>query len=100
MRRAENAIPILRRSDLGALGEMLVDLHQWMASFDGRSLVELDYGELCSFMTWDEMDDDRSADEVQGALDALSRHESARAAQAYQDVLTRWAEIRSRELFN
>jgi len=100
MRRAENAIPILRRSDLGALGEMLVELHQWMASFDARSLVELDYGELCSFLTWDEMDDDRSAAEVQGALDALSRHESAHAAQMYQDVLTRWAEIRSRELFN
>ena len=46
------------------------------------------------------MDDDRSAAEVQGALDALSRHESTHAAQMYQDVLTRWAEIRSRELFN
>jgi hypothetical protein len=100
MRRAENAIPILRRSDLGAIGEMLVDLHQWMASFDARSLVELDYGGLCSFLTWDEMDDDRSVAEVQDALDALSRHEGAHAAQMYQDVLTRWAEIRSRELFN
>jgi hypothetical protein len=100
MRRAENAIPILRRSDLGAIGEMLVDLHQWMASFDARSLVELDYGGLCSFLTWDEMDDDRSVAEVQSALDALSRHEGAHAAQMYQDVLTRWAEIRSRELFN
>lgn len=100
MRRAENAIPILRRSDLGAIGEMLVDLHQWMASFDARSLVELDYGGLCSFLTWDEMDDDRSVADVQDALDALSRHEGAHAAQMYQDVLTRWAEIRSRELFN
>jgi len=100
MRRAENAIPILRKSDLGAIGEMLVDLHQWMASFDARSLLELDYGELCGFLTWDEMDDDRSAADVQDALDALSRHETAHAAQVYQDVLTRWAEIRSRELFN
>jgi hypothetical protein len=100
MRRAEDAIPVLRRSDLGAIGEMLVDLHQWMASFDARSMLELDYGELCGFLTWDEMDDDRSAAEVQDALDALSRHEAAHAAQVYQDVLSRWAEIRSRELFN
>src|SRR5262249_45134913 len=50
MRRAEDAIPVLRRSDLGPIGELLLDLHQWMAGFDGRSLIELDYGELCDFM--------------------------------------------------
>ena len=61
MRRAENAIPILRRSDLGQLGELLVDLHQWIAAFDPRSIVELDYGELSDLMSWDEMDDDHSA---------------------------------------
>ena len=37
MRRAQNAIPILRRSDLGPIGELLIDLHQWMAAFDPRS---------------------------------------------------------------
>ena len=50
MRRAENAIPILRRSDLGQLGELLVDLHQWIAAFDPRSILELDYGELCDLI--------------------------------------------------
>jgi hypothetical protein len=100
MRRAQNAIPILRRSDLGPIGELLVDLHQWMASFDPRSLVELDYGGLCDFLTWDELDDDHSAAEVQAALDALATHEVARAADAYQDVLARWADVRSRELYN
>ena len=100
MRRAGDAIPVLRRSDLGPIGELVVDLHQWIASFDPRSLVELDYGELCDFLTWDELDDDHSAAEVQLALDALGRHEYAQAAETYQGVIGRWAEIRSREVFN
>ena len=100
MRRAENAIPVLRRSDLGPIGELLVDLHQWMAVFDRRSLVELDYGELCDFLTWDELDDDHSAADVAAALEALERHEYPAAADVYQGVLTRWAEVRSHELMN
>jgi hypothetical protein len=100
MRRAENAIPVLRRTDLGPIGELLVDLHQWMAVFDHRSILELDYGELCDFLTWDELDDDHSAADLAGALAALERHEYPVAAETYQGVLTRWAEVRSRELMN
>ena len=100
MRRVENAMPILRRSDLGPLGELLVDLHQWIAAFDPRSFVELDYGELSDLMSWDEMDDDHSAEQIQYALDALAKHEASESADAYQSVLVRWAEFRSRELFS
>lgn len=100
MRRAENAIPVLRRSDLGPIAEHLLDLHQWMAGFDPRSIVQLDYGDLCDFMTWDELDDDRSVADVQAALDALGVHEYAAAADVYQGVLGRWDEVRSRELLN
>ena len=46
MRRAEDAVPVLRRSDLGPIGELILDLHQWLAAFDPRSMLELDYGEL------------------------------------------------------
>jgi hypothetical protein len=100
MRRAEIAIPTLRRSDLGQLGELLVDLHQWIAAFDARSIVELDYGGLSDLMSWDEMDDDHSAEQIQRALDALAKHEPRESADAYQSVLVRWAEFRSREMFN
>jgi hypothetical protein len=100
MRRAEDAIPVLRRSDLGPIGELLLDLHQWMAAFDGRSLIELDYGELCDFMTWDELDDDHSAADLREALDALEKQEYGRSADVYQGVLGRWAEVRSREIMN
>lgn len=100
MRRIENVMQPLRRSDMAQLGELLVDLHQWIATFDPRSIVELDYGELSDLMSWDEMDDDHSAEQMQRALDALAKHEPAESAEVYQSVLVRWAEFRSRELLN
>ena len=100
MRRIENVMPTLRRSDFAQLGELLVDLHQWLIAFDPRSIVELDYGGLSDLMSWDEMDDDHSAEQIQRALDALARHESAESAEVYQSLLVRWMEFRNREQFN
>ena len=100
MRRAERAVPVLRRTDLGPISELILDLHQWLTIFDPASLLELDYATLCDFMTWDELDDDRSSRDLHEALDALEREEYPRSADIYQGVLTRWAEIRSREIMN
>lgn len=100
LRRAGQTIPLLRRSDLGPIGDLLMDLHEWIALFDVRSLVELDYGGLCDFLTWDELDDDRSVRDLGLALEALTRHEFPRSAEIYQGVLAHWAEIRGHELLN
>jgi hypothetical protein len=100
MRRAERAVPILRRTDLGPISELILDLHQWLTVFDPGSVLELDYATLCDFMGWDELDDDRSSRELHDALDALEREEYPRSADIYQGVLTRWAEVRSREIMN
>jgi hypothetical protein len=100
LRRAGQTIPLLRRSDLGPIGDLLMDLHEWIALFDVRSLVELDYGGLCDFLTWDELDDDRSVRDLGLALEALARHEFPRSAEIYQGVLSHWAEIRGHELLN
>src|SRR5438128_8043948 len=70
IRRAEHAVPVLRKTDLGPISDLIVDIHQWLSVFDHLSLLELDYGGLCESMTWDELDDDHSARDVQGALDA------------------------------
>ena len=74
--------------------------NQWMAAFDPSSLLELDYADLCDLLTWDELDDDHSARDIHEALDALDQGEYPRSADVYQGVLTRWAEVRSRELLN
>ena len=100
MRRAEDAVPALRRADLGPISEYILDLHQWMATFDHQSILELDYASLSDLMTWDELDDDRSVRDIHEALTALQRYDYSPAADIYQGVLGRWAEIRSREILN
>jgi hypothetical protein len=100
LRRAEQAIPVLRHADLGPISELILDLHQWMISFDHLSLLELDYGSLCDLLTWDELDDDRSVRELHEALEALEAGEYVRSADIYQGVLGRWAEVRGRETLN
>ena len=87
MRRAENAIPALRRSELGPISELIVDLHQWMAVFDPGSILELDYGDLSGLMSFEELDQDHSARDIHQALDALNHHEYLRSADIYQGVL-------------
>jgi hypothetical protein len=100
LRRAEKAIPTLRGSDLGPVAELIVELHRWLGSFDPRSLVALDYDGLCDLLTWDELDDDHSARDVQEALRALSSEELTRSAELYQSVISRWAEMRAHESTN
>jgi hypothetical protein len=100
MRRAEDAVRPLRRSELGPISDLIVDLHQWMANFEPSSVLELDYAELCDFLTWDELDDDHSVRDIREALEALEREEFPQAADVYQGVLSRWAEVRGREIMN
>ncbi|HZP89367.1 MAG TPA: hypothetical protein VFC04_00030 [Actinomycetota bacterium] len=100
MTRAERAVPALRRADLGAVAEPIVELYEWLSAFDPRSIVELDYGALCDLLSWDELDDDHSARDVQEALRALSSEGLARSADLYQSVISRWAEVRAREGMN
>jgi hypothetical protein len=100
LRRAERAIPVLRKTDLGPLATVIVELVEWLSAFDPRSLLELDYGALARFMTWDELDDDHSVREVNDAIRALGTDEFSQAAEAYQGVVARWAELRGHENLN
>lgn len=100
MRRAERAIPALRKTDLAPVADVIVELYEWLSMFDPKAIVELDYGGLCDVMTWDELDDDRSARDVQDAITALSSDELPRSAELYQSVVSRWAEVRGHESSN
>jgi len=99
-KRVEGALGVLRRSDLAPLVDLVGDLARWLAAFDPRSIAELDYGSVSGLFTWDELDNDHSAREVQDAVDALGSGDVARSAEVYQTVATRWAEVRSHESLN
>src|SRR4029450_12212927 len=97
LRRAEDPVPVPRQSELGPIGELVLEMHQWLALFDPGSILELDYGGLCGMLTWDEMDDDHSARDIHDALKALGDKEFPRSADLYQSVLVRAAELRGHE---
>jgi hypothetical protein len=99
-KRVESALGALRRSELAPLVELVGDLGRWLAAFDPRSIVELDYSSVSALFSWDELDNDHSAREVQEAVEALGTGDVARSAEVYQTVATRWAEVRSHESLN
>jgi hypothetical protein len=100
-RRASRAAAILRRAGMHPVARLVRDLHDWLGSFDARSAVELDYGEVAGMFTWDELDDDHSVAGVSEVVEALARAGgSETAAELYRSIAARWAETRSRETLN
>ncbi len=91
---------MLRHSELAPLSEVVRELAEWLSAFDRRSALELDYASVSGMFTWDELDDDRSARDIQEAIDALEKGDLPRAAELYQGVAQHWAEVRSRESLN
>lgn len=99
-RRLDWSIAVVARTDLEPLAEMLRDLSRWLANFDRHSILELDYASLSRLFTWDELDNDRSARDINEAIDALGGGEVSRSADLYQAVAGKWAEVRSHESMN
>jgi hypothetical protein len=100
-RRALRAASVLRRVGLEPVSGVVGEMAEWLSMFDRRSMLELDYGTLSSLFTWDELDDDHSAAEIQAAIDALEGSGGMPAAgELYQAVAGRWAETRARESLN
>jgi hypothetical protein len=100
-RRAERALQLVRRSELAPVAELVKELVQWLSSFHLESMVELDYAEVSSLFTWDELDNDHSGREIQEAIEAVRQVRGmSRAVDLYQAVAARWAEARSRESLN
>jgi hypothetical protein len=98
--RAARAVKVLGAGDLEGVASIIQDLDEWLSRFDRRSAVELDYGGLADHFGWNELEEDRSAAEIQGAVEALESGNQARAGELYQAVAERWAEARIRESLN
>ncbi|HEX2031298.1 MAG TPA: hypothetical protein VHL78_07850 [Actinomycetota bacterium] len=98
--RAGRAVRVLKGGDLDDVVSIVEDLDEWLSRFARPSAVELDYGGLSDHFGWNELEEDRSAEEIQAALDALEAGDNERAAELYQAVAGRWAEARIRESLN
>jgi len=98
--RAERALEILRDNELELVADLVEDMVAWLMVFDPRSAVELDYGDISALLPLSELEEDHSARELQGALDALAEGDVDRAGDLYQLVASRWAEAKTRESLN
>ena len=99
-RRAEWAVRLLERAELGPVAAMVAELDQWLSSFDASAAVELDYGAVADPAGWNDLDDDHSAGEIREALEALEAGDLERSGELYRTVAGRWAEARIRESLN
>jgi hypothetical protein len=99
--RAVRAVQEMRRSELEPIVPLVRELVDWLSGHHPRSAVELDYGTISGLFAWDELDDDRSARDIQQAIRALSGPGGiTRAGELYQGVATRWAEAKGRLTLN
>lgn len=98
--RAERALEVLRDNELELVADLVEDMVAWLMVFDPRSGVELDYGDISALLPLSELEEDHSARELQGALDALAEGDVDRAGDLYQLVASRWAEAKTRESLN
>lgn len=98
--RAERAGRALAAADMGEISSVVQDLEEWLSRFDAGAAVELDYGGLAGLFSWNELDEDHSAGEIQEAVEALDRGDLMQAGELYQAVAERWAEAKIRESLN
>jgi hypothetical protein len=77
----------------------LTDVGRWLEEFHPRSVLELDYDVLAA-LGGGLLVDDRSVAEVATALAALSAGDEETAATAYDQLVTRWSDVRTLEHAN
>jgi hypothetical protein len=98
--RAQRAATVLEAGDLRPVAAMVYELDDWLSCFGSDAAVELDYGDVATSSSWNDLDEDHSAREVQESIDALEAGELERAGEVYRAVAGRWAEAKIRESLN
>jgi hypothetical protein len=98
--RARRATRALDGGGLDAVAEVIRDMEDWLGGFGREAAIELDYGDVAAGASWNDLEGDHSAGEIQEAVDALEAGDLERAGELYQAVAGRWAEAKLRESLN
>lgn len=93
--RVIRALRVLKHAVLppGVSG-MIFEFGEWLASFDARALLELDYASVSRLFTDDELADDRTAADLAASIQALSHGDVETATHHYTRAGARWAAAR------
>ena len=98
--RAQRAAAVLERGDLRPVAAMVHEMDDWLSCFPTDSGVELDYADVAITSSWNDLDEDHSAREIQESIRALEEGEIELAGDLYRGVAGRWAEAKIRESLN
>ncbi|HVL81732.1 MAG TPA: hypothetical protein VM840_09090 [Actinomycetota bacterium] len=74
---------------------MVYELAQWLAGFDPRAVIELDYASVSTLFSEEDLADDHTATEISCAIQALAEGDGMRAALYYQRAGSRWQQVRA-----
>lgn len=93
VRRLEHAITVVDDAtpDNDVALNLLAELDDWLESFDGGSIIELDYGGLVEVIPRPLLATDRTCEDVWTALERLADGDLLGAVAAYGAANARWA---------
>ena len=104
IKRGSRALTIIRKTfGPGPISAEVEELISWLASFDEKSIVELDYGglaEILESMGMQGVEADTSVQDVWESLEALEIGDGVRAGDAYSRLMNRWRAVSSLEHAN
>jgi hypothetical protein len=106
---AKSRCAFTHQAVLGAFGEGAVEgevaeLLAWLEIFDGKSIVELDYGGLAVYLNNQlvnsgevGLDADTSVEDVNSSVAGLASGDGALAGRGYERLVTRWRRVSALE---
>jgi hypothetical protein len=106
---AKNRCAFTHQAVLGAFGEGAVEgevaeLLAWLEIFDGKSIVELDYGGLAAYLNNQlvnsgevGLDADTSVEDVTNSIAGLASGDGALAGKGYERLVSRWRRVSALE---
>lgn len=99
--RTRRALEVLRAAlpDPGVIG-LVADLGRWLEEFHGESILVLEYGGVGRLLSLGALEEDHSAADIWGAIEALAQGDPERSAAYYGQAAERWAAVRARESSN
>ncbi len=99
--RLGHGVEVLQGADVDEdVAEAVGEVAEWVQSFEGEGLLELDYGGVARSFADEELVDDHSAVEVAGCLEALEAGDVVHAGRIFASLTERWSDVRATELVN
>jgi hypothetical protein len=99
--RLQRALVILQGAGFqDAVVDQVQELHNWVSSFEGNDMLELDYGGVAELFSDGALALDETAADIQSSLSALEAGDLDEASDHYATAASRWAQAQALTYMN